>query len=234
MRALLTFTAPAPLTVLLFASQALALGVCDPDGHFCLQLDATSARVCDVMQRGGLDSASCTAEDAELRDGMTRVGLPPMLALRLRFDEWQVYVTVVKHPAASELAQADLEGHAQQLRAAMEQASGPIEVFAPPVISRVHDVQVARYERQWVDGDDRLDEVDVEVFSRDALYMVSFQGIAGPHVAAFADSTIRTLDSLPARSSARSGEAVTWGVRGLIAAAVIAVGLRWMSRRRAS
>jgi hypothetical protein len=223
--------AVASLTVLLLARPAFALGVCDPDGHLCLQLDATSAQACDLTHKGELDPATCTADDADLRDEMARGGMPPMRALRLRFDEWQVYVTVVKHPEAPELPQEALEAHAQHLRAEMEKASGPVDVFAPPVLSRVHEVEVARFEREWVDGAARLQEIDAEVFSRDAMYMVTFQGIASPHIGAFADRTMATLDALPVKSDVRSGEAVTWGVRGLIVAAVIAVGLRWRGRR---
>jgi hypothetical protein len=60
-------------TLTLAAAPAQALGLCDPDGHFCLQLDATSAITCDLTRLGGLDHSTCAPQDVATRDQMRAV-----------------------------------------------------------------------------------------------------------------------------------------------------------------
>jgi uncharacterized membrane protein len=107
-----------------------------------------------------------------------------------------------------------------------------MDTFAPATLSRVRDVQVVRLGSEWVVDGTRHQAVFVEVRAQDASYWVYFEGLAGQDVAGFADAALATLDALPASSSRGPGEALTWLVRGLIAAVVLAVVGIWAGHRR--
>jgi hypothetical protein len=217
--------------VLALGRPAEAAGICDPQGHFCIQVDTTSARVCDVLAREGLDSDSCTPSDLELRKDLRRHDYQPLRALVLRFDDWKVFVAVLRHDAEPELAESEVGAHAASVRGSLERVRH-FDAFPPPTLARVHDVQTVRLDGQWTEGDDKLEEIDVEVRGRHALYVVTFLGDASPRLSAFADATIGTLDTVPMRSPQSAGDGLTWLLRGGILAAAVAALALWLGRRK--
>jgi hypothetical protein len=211
----------AGLVATLAATPALATGLCDPDAHFCVQVDTTRAITCDLTRPGGLDPQTCMQEDLTLRDQVRAAQWPIFRALVLRFDGWHVLVGVAKRPPTPELSSADVDAHASRVRA-MAEASRKLDVFAPPRMSRIRDVQVIRLDSVWTEGDDRVEEIAMEVHASQGVYAVSFQGPAGPELSAFADGVIGTLDTVPASRANRSSEAMKWllGACGFAGAAI--------------
>jgi hypothetical protein len=223
------------VALLLAASRSAgATGVCDPLPlhHFCVQMDTTSATVCDLLHPGGLDDA-CDPSDVNLRDAVRRRPIPPLRALLVRFDDATFYFEVTRHEEAPELDQKDLAAHAREVRETTDRTGPVAAAFAPPVLSRVGGVQIVRFDRQWFQGAaGRMEEVDVEVRARDAMYTMSFQGRAGPRLVAFADAALATIDARPRLAATGAGDALAWIVRGALAAGAIAVLLIWLGRRK--
>jgi hypothetical protein len=218
-------------TLVLVAGPALALGLCDPKGHFCVQVDPASATVCDLTRLGGLDRRTCTAQDLALRDDLHGGKYPPFGAFVVRFESGAVLVMASKQPARSELTEGELAAHASTIRAGVESTT-KVDAFAPPRLERVHDVQVVRFDSQWTAKGQAMEEVDAEVLASDAAYMVSVQGPAGPSLMVLANNVIATLDALPASRAAGAGEALKWGLRGVFAALAITGVLVWLGRRK--
>jgi hypothetical protein len=216
---------------ILVATPAYATSLCDPDGHFCVQVDTTSAIACDLTTPGALDPRTCAREDLAIRDQVHAAQWPIFRALVLRFDDWNVVVGIAKHPAMPELSSTEIDAHAARVRA-MAEAAHKLEAFAPPRTSRIHDVQVIRFDSVWNEGDHRVEEIDMEVHASQGEYMVSFEGPPGPRQAAIADSVIATLDTVPAVRTNGPGDALTWILRACVAAGVIAGILVWVSRRK--
>jgi hypothetical protein len=216
---------------ILVAAAAHADGLCDPDGHFCVQVDTTSAIACNLLRLGGLDAQTCRPEDLPVRERMRAANPHPFAARIFRFDGWQAFVVVVRHPALPELEEADLDAHAREVNAKMDKAQ-KADVVATPHLSRSHDVQTIRFARQWDYEGQRLEEIDVEVRASDAAYIVSARGPAGPQLSAFADSIMSTLDAVPASRTKGPGEALTWLLRAVLAAAAIAIAVVWLGRRK--
>jgi hypothetical protein len=231
MRRALALALPLTSVLTFAAAPALALGLCDPRGHLCVQIDSASATVCDLTRLGGLDRRTCTAQDATLRDDLRTGKWPPFAAFVLRFDGGAMLVMASKQPARSELTEGELAAHAATIRAGVETTT-KVDSFAPPRLERVHDVQVVRFDSQWTAKGQAMEELDAEVLANDAAYMVSFQGPAGQPLAALAESAMATLDALPASRGAGPGEAIKWGLRGLFAALVITAGMVWLGRRK--
>jgi hypothetical protein len=221
----------AALGALLVARPAHAIGLCDPDGHFCVQVDATSAIACDLTRLGGLDPQTCRPEDQPVRERMRAASPQPFAALILRFDGWQVFLVVVRHPALPEIAESDLDAHAREVNAKMDTRQ-KADVVATPRLSRSHDVQTIRFDRQWSYEAQRLEEIDIEVRASDAAYIVSARGPVGPQLPAFAENVMSTLDAVPARRTNGPGEALTWLLRALLAAGAIAIAVVWLGRRK--
>jgi hypothetical protein len=248
--------AAAAALVIAFATTARAMGVCDPDGHFCMVVDATSARVCDVARPGKLDPATCDAGDESLRALTRRAELAERGAVRMiaglviRFGDWRVLVCVTRRDAEPEIA--DDAGVAAFAHAAMDAANARarpsgwlLEPSAPPALGRLHGVQVARLELRGesagVDGVVRFSDILYEVRAETAVYDVSFsareplEGGDPARLPAFAESTMATLDAIPMRR-ASAADAVTWIVRLALAGGGLAVlglvGGRVLRRRR--
>jgi hypothetical protein len=114
----------------------------------------------------------------------------------------------------------------------MADASHKLDTFAPPRTSRVHDVQVIRFDSVWTEGDHRVEEIDMEVRASQGEYMVTFEGPPGPRQAAFADAVIATLDTVPVARTKGPAEALEWILRACVAAGVLAGILVWLSRRK--
>jgi hypothetical protein len=202
----------AALTATLIATPALATGLCDPDAHFCVQVDTTKAITCDLTRPGGLDPQTCTQEDATLRDQIRAAQWPIFRALVLRFDGWQAVVGVAKRPPTPELSNAEVDEHGKRVRA-MAEARRKLDSFAPPRMWHVDDVQVIRLDSVWTEGDHRFEEIAMEVHASQGVYGVSVQGPARPELSALADAVIGTLDTVPAGRSRPSSGAMMWFVR---------------------
>ena len=216
--------------VLSLARPAAATGVCDPDGHFCIQIDATSAHVCDVLATRGLDRSECEPSDIELRETLRREQPAPVRALVIRFEDEHVFVEIDKHPPTPELQEAQLEEHARWMRSNLE-ARQHLDAFAPLRMARVHGVQTLRFDSQTTEGDEKLETIGVEVRAQPATYTVLFQGKREGRLVALADGAMTTIDALPMGSPSGAGDAVTWLLRGLAVAAVV-VGIAWWVGRR--
>jgi hypothetical protein len=223
---------PIAIAFVLAARTASAEGLCDPAGHFCMQIDTTSARVCDLLQRGGLDPDRCSVNDEERRESLRRAGGTPIAARVVRFDDFWVIVAVGRLDATDELSAADADAYAKLARVRAAPYIGADAVLGSPALARVHDVQTVRFEAQDVEGVAGRALVFDEVRAQDATYLVSFEGPAGPRLAAFSDSALATLDALPARSSAGPGEGLKWIARSVIAAVGLAGLAVWLGRKR--
>jgi hypothetical protein len=112
------------------------------------------------------------------------------------------------------------------------------EPVGTATLSRVSDVQVVRGEARnssaGVDGVVLQRIVGFEVRARDATYVVVFGSMEreAARLAAFADAAMATIDALPARGPEGAATAITWMLRGLVAAVVLAAVVVWMGRRR--
>ncbi len=229
MRRLLAVLIPAVL--LLLARTATATGVCDPDGHFCIQIDATSAHVCDLLAPRGLDRSECEPSDLALRDTLRHEEPAPLRALVVRFEDEHVFVEIDKHPSTPELDESQLEEHGRWMRSNLE-ARQHLDTFAPLRMSRVHGVQTLRFDSQTTEGDQKLETIGVEVRAQPATYTVLFQGRPEGRLAALAEGAMTTIDALPMGRSTGAGDAVTWLLRGLAVAVVVVVIAWWVGRRR--
>ena len=219
-------------------------GICDPQGHFCIQLDTTSARVCAPLRPGGLNAADCEAVDADVRTAIRRVaGEGPrdgavVDLLVVRFDGWQALVTVIRAPVRPEAAgPAEAAAFWDRIAASLRPGGWLLEQAQAPSPTRVHDVQVirtaARMSSAGIGGVVRAHLVGFEVRARDASYLALFQSAEqdAARLAVFADQSVSTLDALPMRSPTASGEGLAWLLRALVLAALI-VGIAWWIGRR--
>lgn len=234
--------------VALFAAgRAEAAGICDPGGHFCIQLDTTSARVCMPLAPGGLGGGGCEADDGDTAEAarqietMTRGTMKAVGFAIVRFDDWYTIVTVVRRSANAEVtgdagAREALAPFARFFDGARP-AGWVIEETQPPSLLRLRGVQVARVEdRMSTTRDQRLvatRTVAFDVRTRDAAYIVTFDSADADatRLERFADAAMGTLDALPVKTAGDATDALVWLVRALIAAAVL-VGVGWLWGRR--
>jgi hypothetical protein len=222
------------LATLSTAPSAHAEGVCDPVGHFCIQMDTTSASVCDLLRPGALDPDTCSVQDAQRRERARKESPRPLRALTVRFDDWWVMASVKRVDASGEIGPDEIAAQARSGRASMEQQVDVLEDYAVPSVRRIHDVQTIWFDTLATRGGNRVEQIDVEVRAADAAYAVTFHGPAGARLHAFAEGALATLDALPAKPSQGAGEALTWIVRGLVVAVVLAVVGWWVASRSRS
>lgn len=224
--------AAAILVVMLAVRPALAEGICDPEGHFCFQIDTTSAHVCNVREPGKLDPANCTQDDDAVRDKVRAHPPLPLRAVVIHSDDDAVLVSVARYEAHPELPPSGLQGHDRDIHARLAGAGMALDESMPPTMRRVHDVQVARFGGRWVSDGVPLASVVEEVRARDATYWVYFESAAGKDLATYADGALSTLDALPGSSGHGAGEALMWLVRVVMSAVGLAVGFLVVRRLR--
>jgi hypothetical protein len=217
---------------LAWSTRARAASICDPAGHFCIHLDTTSASVCDLLRLGELDPDACSVQDATRREVVRAWSPRPMRALTIRFDDWWVFATITRIDNGGELPENALDSTARRARAGLEKQADTVDSFAPPTVRRIHDVQTIWFDTLATAGGNHREQIDVEVRAADASYGITFHGPPGPRVHAFAESALATLDALPAKRSNGPGEAITWTLRALVIAAVLAVAGWWLGKRR--
>jgi hypothetical protein len=220
------------LAALSTAVSARAEGVCDPAGHFCIQMDTTSAGVCDLLRPGGLDPDTCSVQDAQRRERARGESPRPLRALTVRFDDWWVMAFLKRIDASGEIGPDEIAAQARSGRASMEQQVDTLDDYATPSVRRIHDVQTIWFDTLGTRGGNRHEQIDVEVRAADAAYVATFYGPPGARLHAFAESALATLDTLPAKPSQGKGEAVTWIVRGLVVAVVLAILGWWIGRKK--
>lgn len=220
------------LATLSTAATARAEGICDTAGHFCIQLDTTSASVCDLLRPGELDPNTCSVQDAERRERARQETPRPLRALTVRFDDWWVFAFVRRIGAGGEIGPDAIAAQARIVRGAIEQQTTTVDDFATPSVRRIRDVQTIWFDTSVTRAGNHGEELDVEVRAADASYVVTFHGPAGARLHAFAESAMATLDALPAQSSQGPGEAITWIVRALVIAVVLAVVGWWVTRKK--
>lgn len=216
----------------LAARDARAVGACDPEGHFCVQFDTTSASVCDLLRPGELDPDACSIRDVARRELVRGWKTRPFRALVIRFDDWWVFAMVTRIPVTGELAEGQLDAHAREVREHIGPHAWPIDTFAAPVMTRVHEVQAIRFDALGTVEGTPVEQVDVEVRAADASYDIAMQGPAGARLHAFADAATASIDAIPASRSTGPGTAISWLVRGLLIALVIAAAGWWIGKRR--
>jgi hypothetical protein len=237
------------LVGLTWGGVAGATGLCDPGGHFCLHLDATSARVCTPLALETLDVAACDPGDGAIRDAARRMAVTTKGALRtvalaiVHADETTTVVMVMRRPAEPEVTgDAGAQEALARYRSAFASAAHAgwlVEDVAPPGLDRIHGVQVARIESRMstagIGGAIVARSVVYEVRAHDAAYLVAFDGDErdAAHVVAMADATMASLDTLPARTaSGGPADALVWLLRALVAAVVLAAGFVLWGRRK--
>lgn len=213
------------------ASPALAEGVCDPDGHFCVQLDTTSASVCDLLRPGGLDPDQCSVVDAQRREALRKASLRTVRALMIRFDDFWVDAVVTKEPPLGERTQAEVEARAKEARERLSREANVDVSVDGTSVQRVRDVQVVRYLTR-APSEAGLAVVVDDVYAADATYHVMLRGPEGARLGAFADAVTASIDAVPGRRAGGAGEAVTWLVRGLLVAVVLAAAGIALGRRK--
>jgi hypothetical protein len=224
--------AAAVVLSLAWSTSARAETVCDPGGHFCLHMDTTSASVCDLLRPGQLDPDACSVQDATRRETVRAWSPRPMRALTIRFDDWWVFATITRIDKGGELPESALDSAARRSRAGLEKQVDSVDSFAPPTIRRIHDLQTIWFDTRATAGGNQREQIDVEVRAADASYGITFHGPPGDRLHAFVENALSTLDAVPAKSSNGPGEAITWTLRALLIAAVIAVAGWWLGRRR--
>ena len=222
------------LAVFSTAASTRADGICDPAGHFCIHIDTTSASVCDLLRLGELDPATCSVQDITRRERARSESPRPMRALTVRFDDWWVLVMVTRVGASGEVGPNEIAATAQSFRTSLAREVDSIDGFAEPAVQRIHDVQTVWFDSQVTRNGGRAEEIDVEVRAADASYAISFHGPPGARLHAFAETALATLDTLPATASHGPGEAISWIVRGLVIAVVLAFAGWWIGKRRKS
>jgi hypothetical protein len=234
------------LVAVLATRAASATGLCDPAGHFCIQVDTTSATVCRPLRPGGLNPSDCGASDGEVRklakrlaeatNGATRA----VDALVARFDDLTATVVLSRRAAEPETggdagAREALSGWTS-LFAFARPAGWLVEDVQPPTLSRVNGVQVARLETRLssagIGGAMITRDIAFDVRTRDAAYLVTFDAAEADaaRLSSVADAAMATLDALPVKSTTASGEGLVWLVRGVVAALVL-LGLAWLLGR---
>jgi hypothetical protein len=220
------------LAVFSTAASTQAEGICDAAGHFCIHVDTTSASVCDLLRPGDLDPETCSVQDITRRQRARNESPRPMRALTVRFDDWWVLVMVTRVGLSGEVGPTEIAATAQSFRASLAREVDSIDGFAEPTVRRIHDVQTVWFDTQVTHSGGRAEEIDVEVRAADASYAISFHGSPGARLHAFAESALGTLDTLPARASRGPGEAISWIVRGLVIAVLLAFAGWWVGKRK--
>lgn len=231
--------------VTLTAGSAAATGLCDTAGHFCLQVDTTTATVCTPLRPGGLTRANCDTSDVEMRkaakqmDEQTHGARRVVDVLVVRFEDWTARIMLVRRDAEPEVADGGAREALQPFTHGFERAGKAgwlVEEVAPPTLSRINGVQVARLEERLSSagiGGTMIDRsVAYEVRTRDAAYVVIFDAAEADarRLNAMAETAMSTLDALPMQSGAGPAEALTWLLRGLVAAVVL-IGVGWLVGR---
>ncbi|HEY8091506.1 MAG TPA: hypothetical protein VIF09_26760 [Polyangiaceae bacterium] len=249
MRLRFTVGGLALLASVMWGGKAGATGLCDPGGHFCLHLDAASARVCTPLALETLDVGGCDPGDGAVRDAARRMAVTTKGALRavalaiVHADETTSVVMVMRRPAEPEVTG---DGGAQEAvaryRSAFASAAHAgwlVEDVAPPRLDRIRGVQVARIESRMstagIGGAVVARSVIYEVRARDAAYLVAFDGDErdAAHLVAMADATMASLDAVPAHTtSGGPGDALVWLLRALVTAVVLAAGFVLWGRRK--
>lgn len=235
------------LGAVLATRSASATALCDPAGHFCIQVDTTSATACTPLRPGGWTPATCQASDGDARkyakalDERTHGAVRMVDALVARFDDMTTKVVLYRQAAQHE-ADGDAgareamklwTGHLEHARPAGWLA----EEVQPPTLSRVNGVQVARLETRLssagIGGAIFSRDLAYEVRTRDAAYLVTFEAedVNAARLSAMADGAMATLDAVPVESAKGAGEALVWLLR-VVLAAVVLVGLAWLVGRR--
>ncbi|HEY3816780.1 MAG TPA: hypothetical protein VGL81_06405 [Polyangiaceae bacterium] len=171
----------------LTARPAAALGLCDPAGHFCVNVDDTSATVCTPLRPGGLTPATCAASDVDARQLAKRMTEVSHGALHMldwfvvRFDDWAAKIMLVRRAAEPEVADGGArEAMHEILRWLGSAPHGGVlvEEVTPPTLSRRNGVQVARLESRFstagIGGAVISRDVAFEIRARDAAYIVTF------------------------------------------------------------
>jgi hypothetical protein len=217
---------------LAWSTIARAESICDPDGHFCIHIDTTSASVCDLLRPGELDPDACSVQDVTRRETVRAWSPRPMRAMTIRFDDWWVFSTVTRIDKGGELPESALDSAASRARAGLEKQVDSVDSFPPPTVRRIHDVQTIWFDTLAKAGGNPREQFDVEVRAADASYGITFHGPPGPRLHAFVENALSTLDALPAKPSNGPGEAITWTLRALLVAAVLAVAGWWLGKRR--
>ena len=220
------------LAMLATGGSARADGVCDPVGHFCVHIDTTSASVCDLLRPGGLDPDTCSMQDVQRRERARTYSPRPLQALTVRFDDWWVMASVRRLDTSGEIGADAAAAQGPLVRASLASQVDSIDDFATPSVRRIHDVQTIWFDTLATRAGSRSEQIDVEVRAADAAYDVTFYGPPGERLHTFAENVLATLDALPAKASRGPGEAITWIVRGLVAAVILAAGGWWVGRSR--
>ncbi len=220
------------LAMVSYDATARAEGVCDPAGHFCVHIDTTSASVCDLLRPGGLDPDTCSMQDVERRERARASSPRPLRALTVRFDDWWTLTSVTRMDAGGEIGADVVASQGRRVRAAIEPQADSIDDFAAPSVRRIHEVQTIWFDTLAMHAGNRAEQIDVEVRAADATYDLAFYGPPGPRLHAFAENALATLDALPAKTPHGPGEAITWIVRGLVIAGILAVIGWWLGKRR--
>ena len=235
------------LAALLATRSAWATGLCDPAGHFCVQIDTTSATVCTPLRPGGLTPATCAASDGDLRktaksmDEATRGAVHAVDGLVVRYDDLTMTVLLVRRAAEPEAGgdagAREATSAWTRLLASARPSGWLAEEVQSPTLSRVNGVQVARLETRLssagIGGAVVTRDLAYEVRTRDAAYLVTFDAndADAARLSSVADASMATLDALPVKSATSAGEGLLWLLRGVAAAAVL-VGLAWLLGRR--
>jgi hypothetical protein len=246
-----TLAACAAAAVLATGREARAFDICDPAGHFCVVLDAPTARICDATRPGAWDPAKCERDDSAKRLTARNIahetgGEQRVLASAVvRFDDWRVDVTVVRRLADPEIA--DDAALAKSMNAFVEslnqtdRKNGWLwEAADSPRLARIRGVELARFRYRGttagIGGAVYLDVIAYEVFGESASYWVTFMGSGSEadRLTTFAEATMSTLDARPG-NKASADDVGKWLARGLLAAAFLAgawaLGHAWARRR---
>ncbi|HEX8790436.1 MAG TPA: hypothetical protein VF765_05750 [Polyangiaceae bacterium] len=171
-------------------------------------------------------------QDVQRRERARTYSPRPLRALTVRFDDWWVMASVRRIDTGGEIGADALAAQGPVVRASIASQVDSIDDFASPSVRHIHDVQTIWFDTLASRGGNRSEQIDVEVRAADSAYDVTFYGPPGPRLHAFAENALATLDALPAKASHGPGEAITWIVRALVAAALLAAAGWWVGKSR--
>ncbi len=240
----------AAAVVLLSTARADAAGLCDTRGHFCIQLDTTSARVCTPMLPGALKGSGCEDGDHQVLEMANNIeklahgSMHVVDALVAKFDDWSATILLTRREAEPEMAgDAGARDSMAPWRLIYGQShtdGWQVDAIRPPTLSRIHGVQVARLESRLsqtgADGSVAGRNIAFDVRTRNAAYLVTFDTVDAhaQQLAALADGAIATLDALPVKAAGDASDALAWLARAVMAAVVlVALGYLWGRRKGA-